>query len=30
MINWVISGVLLIIIVSTLVTLKRVERRRGR
>jgi hypothetical protein len=28
MINWVISGVLLIIIVSTLVMLKRVERRR--
>ena len=30
MINWVISGVLLIVIVSTLVVLKRVERRRGR
>jgi len=30
MINWVISGVLLIIIVSTLVMLKRAERRRGR
>jgi hypothetical protein len=30
MINWVISGVLLVIIVSTLVMLKRAERRRGR
>jgi hypothetical protein len=30
MIDWVISGVLLIIIVSTLIVLKRVEQRRGR